>query len=398
MEKQKEKRWRKKRHTFIKKVVFLLSCPIAKMKYHAKVKKFTKKGQYVILANHQTDWDQFFIGMAFRQPIYYLVSEDLFSGGVLSAIFRWAIAPIPIKKSTSDIRAVMNCMKVAKESGTIAIFPEGNRTYSGTTEYISPAIVKMVKKMKLPIAFFRIEGGYGIQPRWSDVTRKGKMRGYVSKVLEYDEYKTLSDEELNTLVKNELYVNESAPDGCFSHKKRAEYLERAVYVCPDCGIAKFESDKHVVQCKKCGKKIEYTEEKQLKGVGFDFPFHSVKEWYDYQSEYINGLDITQYHETPLFSDKVDLYNVVLYKRKEKLNKGITISGYGNCFTLNEQEIEFENVRAVTVLGRNKLNVYYKEAVYQIKGGKRFNALKYVHLFYRYKQIIKGDTNDKFLGL
>ncbi|MBQ7224167.1 MAG: 1-acyl-sn-glycerol-3-phosphate acyltransferase [Clostridia bacterium] len=395
---KKDKQWRKKRHTVMKKITSFLSFPIVKIKYHAKIKKHKDKRQCVILANHQTAWDQFFIGLAFKQPIYYLVSEDLFSGGLLSRIWQWAIGPIAIKKSTFDVRAVMNCMKVAKEGGTIAIFPEGNRTYSGTTEYISPAIVKMVKKMKLPIAFFRIEGGYGIEPRWSDVTRKGKMQAYVSKIMEYDEYKDFTDEELFAIVEKELYVNESIPDGCFSHKKRAEYLERAIYVCPDCGITEFESDGNIVKCKKCGKKIEYTENKQVKGLGFDFNFASIKEWYDYQSDYMNALDLTQYVTTSLFSDNVDLYNVELYKRKQLINKQIRLHGYGDRFTFNEDNIDFNDVHAVTVLGRNKLNVYYKDKVYQIKGGKRFNALKYVHLFYRYRQIIKGDANDKFLGL
>lgn len=398
IKKQKEKKWRKKRHTVMKKITSFLSFPIAKIKYHANIKRHKDKRQCIILANHQTAWDQFFIGLAFKQPIYYLVSEDLFSGGLLSRIWQWSIGPIPIKKSTGDVRAVMNCMKVTKEGGTIAIFPEGNRTYSGTTEYISPAIVKMVKKTKLPIVFFRIEGGYGIQPRWSDITRKGKMRGYVSKVMEYDEYKELTDEEMINLVRTELYVDETAKDTTFKHKKRAEYLERAIYVCPYCGIAKFESNKHVIQCKKCGKTIEYTEKKQLKGVGFDFAFRNTKEWYDYQSDYINALDVMLYTVVPLFNDNVDLYNVELYKRKQLLSKQIRLCGYGNRFTFNEDTIDFSDVHAVTVLGRNKLNVYYKNKVFQIKGEKRFNALKYVHLFYRYKQLIKGDTNNKFLGL
>ena len=37
-------------------------------------------------------------------------------------------------------------------------------------------------------------------------------------------------------------------------------------------------------------------------------------------------------------------------------------------------------------------------VYQIKGNKRFNALKYVNICYRCKNILKGDENGEFLGL
>jgi len=39
-----------------------------------------------------------------------------------------------------------------------------------------------------------------------------------------------------------------------------------------------------------------------------------------------------------------------------------------------------------------------DKIYQIKGGKRFNALKYVHIYHRYKNIVKGDQDGKFLGL
>ena len=46
----------------------------------------------------------------------------------------------------------------------------------------------------------------------------------------------------------------------------------------------------------------------------------------------------------------------------------------------------------------KLNVYFGKQVFQLKGGKRFNALKYVHIYNRYKNIIRGDINGKFLGL
>lgn len=394
----KKEKWIKRRHSIAQKIVFPIAYLISKIKYRVVIEKHKDKRQCVILSNHQTAWDQFFISEAFSQPVYYLCSEDVLSNGFISSVIKWGIAPIPIKKFTTDIQAVKNCFKVTGEGGTLAIFPEGNRTYSGTTEYVSPAIVKMLKKLKLPIAFFRIEGGYGVQPRWSDVTRKGKMRAYVSKVMEYEAYKDFTDEELFSVIKKELYVDESHSEDTFLHKRRAEYLERAIYVCPDCGISEFESKGAIVTCKKCKKRIEYTETKQLKGVNFDFKFTSVKEWYDYQNDYINALDVTQCVAVPLFEDTVDLYGVELYKRKRVIKKKIRLCGYGERFTFHQESIDFGDVHAVTVLGRNKLNVYYKDEVYQIKGGKRFNALKYVHLFYRYKQIIRGDKNDKFLGL
>ena len=60
---------------------------------------------------------------------------------------------------------------------------------------------------------------------------------------------------------------------------------------------------------------------------------------------------------------------------------------------------FDEVGTVTVLGKNKINVYIGDKVYQIKSDERFNALKYVNFFYHYKSIVKGENNGtQFLGL
>ena len=172
-EKKKSKKWIYPRHRIV--VPFLRECfrPIARWMYHIKIEKFKEENgrQYLVLANHQTGFDQFFPSFAFRQHLYYVASEDIFSMGWLSKLIQWIAAPIPIKKQVTDIKAVMSCLRVAREGGSIAIFPEGNRTFSGVTGAINPAIGGLAKKLGLPIAFFKIEGGYGIQPRWSDVRR-----------------------------------------------------------------------------------------------------------------------------------------------------------------------------------------------------------------------------------
>ena len=59
---------------------------------------------------------------------------------------------------------------------------------------------------------------------------------------------------------------------------------------------------------------------------------------------------------------------------------------------------FDDIFAAAVLGRNKLNIYYQNHLYQFKGGKRFNALKYVNFCYRWKNKDKGEPDGKFLGL
>ena len=398
---QQKKKWMKVRHRVVRD---LLCYPVhwyCCLKYGIKIEKYKDGGSrpYLILFNHQTAFDQFFVGIAFKQPVYYVASEDLFSKGWVSKLIRWLVEPIPIKKQTTDLNAVMNCIRVAREGGTVAMAPEGNRTFHGETVYMSDAIAPLAKKMKLPIALYRLEGGYGIQPRWSDVTRKGKMRGYVSRVIEPEEYAALSNEELFALIEQELQVDETIQSGPFKGNRRAEYLERAMYVCPKCGLTTFESHGNEITCQKCGLTITYGEDQRLSGQGFDFPY--VKQWYQYQEDYVNHLDVMAYIDTPLYTDTANLSEVIVYKNKMKLEQGAKISLYGDRILvegLEKRVFSFDEVSAVTVLGKNKVNIYLGKQVFQLKSHKRFNALKYVNIYHRYKNIKKGDVNGEFLGL
>jgi 1-acyl-sn-glycerol-3-phosphate acyltransferase len=405
--KNKKKKWIKFRHKIVRNIAWLFLYTYSKFKYGMKIHKFQEKNKraYFILYNHQTAFDQFFVGMAFNQPIYYIASEDLFSNGFISSLLKYLVAPIPIKKSMTDVRAVIDAKKVAKEGGSIAVAPEGNRTFSGETGYIKPAIAQLVKALNLPLIIYKLDGGYGVHPRWSDVVRKGKMDCYVSKLIEPDEYNSLSNDELYDLICKELQHNECKVDFSYPHKKSAEYLERAMYYCPDCGFSEWESNGQIISCKKCGKQVKYSDTKELIGVNCDFPYKFISEWYNDQCNYVINSDLSSYIDKPLYSDQITTYSQVIpYKKKVKLAKNICFSVYADKYTLINEDFSvtlfFDSISAVSVLGRNKLNIYVGSDIYQIKTkNKRFNALKYMNIYYHSMNIAKGVTeNGKLLGI
>lgn len=402
---KKRKKWIKPRHKIVQHLVYPFIYLYCKVKYHITIEKFDGKdsGPYLVLYNHQTGFDQFFVGMPFKLPVYYVASEDIFSLGFVSKILKYLVEPIPIKKQTSDVSAVLNCMRVAKEGGTIAVSPEGNRTYSGRTGYMKPAIVGLIKALKMPVAFVRIEGGYGVHPRWSDKVRRGKMRVYVSSVLDRDTYSAMSDDELYAHVTRELYVDEARVTGEFRSKHLAEGLERAIYVCESHGLSEFETCGDVIKCKRCGRSARYLPTKELSGIDGDFPFRFVADWYDYQSRFVNSLDPRGFTDKALYTERVRLSEVMLYKSKKVIEKNAELNLYGDKIILSgasigKQLFVFDDVSAITVLGKNKLNLYIKNTVYQIKGEKSFCALKYVNLFHRYKNVTTTVENGEFLGI
>ena len=405
--KQSNTQWVKKRHTVIRNLLYPFLYPYCCLRYGIRIAKFKEQGKrpYLIVMNHQTGFDQFFVSMSFQGAVYYMATEDIFSMGWVSSLIRWLVAPIPIKKQTTDLTAVKNCLRVSREGGTIAIAPEGNRTYNGKTVYMNPAIAGLARKLGLPIALYRIEGGYGVQPRWSDVIRRGKMRGYVSEVIEPAEYADMTNDQLMTRIEEGLYVNEATVDGTYHHRKRAEYLERAIYVCPFCGPAKWESHGATATCLNCGRQITYEPTKEITGVGYAFPFRFVADWYAHQEDVVNALNPADYVDTPLFWDTAELWDVQTNRNKTCLRRVAQVELYGDRITIDGDGVlgdplilPFAEVTACAVLGRNKLNVYHGGNAYQFRGNKRFNALKYVHLYHRYKNVSKGEPYGQFLGL
>lgn len=410
--------WIRKRHKIIQDIAALILGPISRCRYGITVDPFEeqivpvngrrKVRQFLILFNHQTLFDQFFVGMAFKKrPIYFMASEDIFSTGWIAGLLKWAVAPIPIRKQIADAKAVKACLKIAREGGTIALAPEGNRTYSGKTCHINPAITRLARKLKLPIAIFRIEGGFGVHPRWSNVVRRGKMHGSVTRVIEPEEVKGWTDDELFAVLRNELTVDENKIDGEYHHRQGAEYMERAVYVCPKCGFAKFESYNDTLTCQSCGMQTKYTATKEMDPQE---PFRFFGDWYDYQCDFVNKYNPDEYRDNHIFTDKVDLSEVIVYKRKRTVQKKVQVCLFGDRIEIDVDIMtggsgraggtvfRFEDTAALTVLGKNKLNIYHGGRIWQFKGDVHFNALKYVNLFNRYQNVRKGNRDGEFLGI
>ena len=79
---------------------------------------------------------------------------------------------------------------------------------------------------------------------------------------------------------------------------------------------------------------------------------------------------------------------------------VALEGGGGTAFFEDADLltPFGETAVVPVLGRNKLNVYFGDKVWLMKGDKRFNALKYVHFYHRYKNLAEGDNENEFLGL
>lgn len=393
--------WCKFQHKIIIEIARPIFWLIFKMKYncHLKKNKLPKEGS-IVLSNHQMTLDPFGVGLIFNKPLYYMASSDLFQNKIAGKLIKFAVNPIPKQKSNkTDIAAIKACMQIAKENGNICIFPEGNRTFSGQLGNIDYSIVKLIKKLKKPLILVNIKGGYGTDPRWSNKSRKGKLDIFIRKKVEVEEIENLSNDELYALIKENLTVDNYSEHILYKGKNLAEDLERILYICPICNKQHTLSSKgDILTCSSCSTEFKYNEDLSLTSENNEFKFDYIDKWYDYQIDIIKNKE---YDESLIYQDEVELLITKEGQPKEKVGR-CSMKLYKDDLLFEFQDekqidLKFDNIKAMTLVGKKKLNIYYKDNTYQVVNDSKTNFIKYMHLYYILQNRKEG-IEDGFIGI
>lgn len=98
-----------------------------------KGKENLSKGAAIISSNHTSNYDALLLACNTWEKKYYLAKKELFKNPFMRVLMKWAGA-IKIDRSTSDMTAVKNCLKVLKNGKKLVIFPEGTRNKSEAME------------------------------------------------------------------------------------------------------------------------------------------------------------------------------------------------------------------------------------------------------------------------
>lgn len=391
--------WVKKRHKIFVSTLKPFFKLYLKIKY-----KFTHDKPIVmpegsvILSNHTTTLDPVMISCLFKEQLYFMASKDIFNHRFIGKFLKFWLNPIPKEKSKkNDLTAIKSCMKVSKENGNIAIFPEGNRTLSGELGNVDISIVKLVKSLKKPLVICNVEGGYPTDPRWGLTIRKGKVHASIKNIYSYDEIKDMSNEDLYELILNGLRVDDYNYYPEYKGKNLAEHLEKILYICPLCGhMHTISTEKDLIRCASCGLEVRHLPNLTFKANREEFSFVNVKEWYNWQIEVIKKKEFA--HNELIYQDEVGLYLSKPFKKKELISLAM-MKLYNDRFSFEckkgLKEFFFNEISAVTLVGKKKMNIYVGDTTYQVFNTPKTNLLKYMHMFYVVKNV---GGNYEFLGL
>ena len=402
----------KKRHKFLFTILKTLMMPyFFIIKGYRRKNKFDNRKQNVlVLSNHQTDIDCMYISIHFRRTLHFLMTDSVTSNRTMYKLLDFVFAPITKKKGTNDSTSVRKMIQVAREGGSICVFPEGNRCYAEFQYPVTESISKLVKVIKLPLVLFNLHGGNGTSPRWKNKPRKGKFYGEIKRVIYPDEYNKMSDKELHDLIISNLRVFDSESGNLYKSKRRAEYLEKMFFVCPKCTKSgTLYSNKEYITCNNCGLKIEYTEDLHLKSSDESFKFTKLNDWYQMQKRWVKDYIVKD--DSIIFEDdNVRLFTSNSNEQRKLLSDGnIKITDKELIFNnLNskDKDIVVEtrafNLSEISISSVISGSNFYFSLVngetYLVKGKDRFNPLKYVLMFNKLETDMKINKRDEYYTL
>jgi len=398
----------KLRHKITATLVRPLFYIFARLRYNFVPQAFDysrTKGPYLIVSNHCTDLDALFLALCFKEPIYFVANDHILRLGLISKIITYLCSPIPILKSASDIKTIRDIRTLVDDGGSIGLFPEGNRTYNGSTTHIPVVTGKLAKLLKIPIVIYNLEGGYLTSPRWSSSDRKGKLGYQFKRTVDYEEYRNMSPEQIRELLEVELRM--VAPDQLAVHpekykgKNLAENLERLLYKCPIClAYETIATSGDAGSCSNCGLDFIMNDKGYLEGDRL--PFRTILDWDLWQREDLNLRGLPKRQEgQPIFEDQGEtLYEIERAKKTIKKGEGslalykdrlVFKSGSGLKIFLLSDIID------MVIYGRQNLQFTLTNSEsYVLKNAKPRSAIKYVYHYNYLKNIKRGEVNG-FLG-
>lgn len=378
-----------KRHKIILNILRPLVALFLKIKFGYKFEKVPKlEGNYIILSNHNTDFDPLFVAVGFKDYMYFVASEHISRWKVAFKFIKFAFDPILRYKGTVATSTVLEVLRRVKAGNNVCIFAEGVRSWDGITCPILPSTGKLVKKSKCGLVTYKITGGYFTSPNWGESgTRKGPISGAPVRIYTPEEIAAMKPDEISRIIERDLYEDayetQLKNPQKYKGKNIAEKLENLIFICPECGgVDTFKSKGDTVRCSGCGHTFKYNEYGMLENS----QFKTVRDYAKWQKEQVEGMASVG---GILTSPNGRLIKIENHQEIEIASGEIVMTK--NSLRCADKEIELSAIMDMAIHGRHALVFSTDKDYYELLPCEDSNTIKFLFLYDAYKKLAKEQT-------
>lgn len=337
---------------------------------------------YVVVANHVTELDFFFMGHVFKTPMGFIVGHGLLQNSILAFLLEKVFGCIGKQKGVTDLKMTMMMLRRLREGRNLGLFVEGNTTFDGRTGLFPPATGGLLKAMGAGLVTVRIEGAYFALPRWGWGIRRGRTRSRVVNTFTKEQLAKISNEEINQILTRDLfedaYARQQVDQVAYQGKIPTEGIEHALYLCPTCeqfNTIKGKGNK--VRCLHCESKALFTPTGYLEG---DFVHKTILDWTNWQRETLRqafrggGTGALLRDEEHVLMQQMD------EGEPKEVARGVMTMDR-QALTIGDLSLPLSSLTGFEIFRKNILQFSLNDGRYLYTAKKEgFNALKYRDLY------------------
>ncbi len=332
---------------------------------------------YIVLSNHNTDFDPLFVAVSFRRQMYFVASEHIARWKTAYKLLKFAFSPITRYKGAPANAAVIEVIRRIRKGANVCVFAEGVRSWDGVTCPILPSTAKLIKSAGCGLVTYKIQGGYFASPMWGGASsRRGPVRGAPVNVYSKQQIEAMSLEEIYETITTDLhedaYAGQLKSPKKYKGRRLAERLENLMFICPECGgIDTFASLNDTVRCSACGFEMKYDEYGMLLGGSHK----TVKEFSDWQKQTV-GKHVSEERVYTAASAKLSS----VAKHVETFITEGELSITPSHLKCDQTEIPLHDISDMAMHGQHAIVFTVGKKYYELIVEKGVNALKFLLYF------------------
>lgn len=237
---------------------------------------------FIALANHASNLDYITVGLTLLpHRMNYMASSIFFKKTATRALLNM-MGAIEKHQFMPDIAAVKKSISVIQNGGNILIFPSAQVGYSGLNAEIDKSVVKLIKKLGVPVVAVHTDGSYLTLPKWTKQAARGRIVSRAFPLFSADEVRALSESELFDRITAALAFNDfewqRTTQVDFLPVRSLDGCENVLHYCPKCKTDyAIKSGGERLFCSKCGYEVRLDEKGFF--TGEDIVFDNITDWH-----------------------------------------------------------------------------------------------------------------------
>jgi 1-acyl-sn-glycerol-3-phosphate acyltransferase len=161
-----------------------------------------ESGGVLLISNHLSYLDVFFLGMPLRRPLNYVARSTLFVP-VLATLIR-SVGGFPIQREGMGASGMKETLKRLRGGGIVTLFPEGTRSRDGELGPLKPGIAVLVQRAGVPVVPVGLAGTFEVWPRSRMLLAPHPIRIHYGRAIFPEELAGMDSESITSLVRDRL--------------------------------------------------------------------------------------------------------------------------------------------------------------------------------------------------